>query len=108
MKTLSLTNIIVGLLGLMVYTNSSLDDYREHINQSFLQQASEQKHPLNTILGSFFGDLASSMIARQTVRKDYIFLSTYDTKLGQEWLRSVGILKQFFRYETPSALKEKF
>ncbi len=58
-------------------------------------------------LGYFFGGFASSIITKMTIRKDYILWSTYDTMMGDEHLRVLGIMKNFFILEMPRSLEAR-
>ena len=104
MKSLSGTIIIVALLGLLAYKNPTLDDYEHFMRQKITE---ESKTDVEKALGFFFGDFASRFVASQTVRKDYIFLSTYDTELNGEHLRAFGILNNFIILENPPSLKSR-
>lgn len=107
MKSILFTLVAVALLGLLAYTNPTLDSYQEFVHQSILRETKHQENPLEQVLGSLLGGVASGMIVNQTLRTDYVFLSTYDTQVNQEHLRAIGVLKNFFILETPKALSNK-
>jgi len=107
MKPILLTIIAVSVLGLLAYTNPTLDHYEEYLQQSILQEAKKSKDPLEQMLGGFFGGLASGFIAKQTVRGDYVFFSTYDTQIDKEHLRAIGVLKNFYVLEHPKSMKQQ-
>ncbi len=107
MKSIFFTFVAAALLGLLAYTNPTLDSYQEFVRQSILRETKQQENPLEQVLGSLLGGVASGMIANQTLRTDYVFLSTYDTRVNQEHLRAIGVLKNFFILETPKALSRK-
>jgi len=77
------------------------------VRQSILRDTKQQENPLEQVLGSLLGGVASGMIANQTLRTDYVFLSTYETQFNQEHLRAIGVLKNFYILETPKALSKK-
>ena len=104
MKSLTATIFIVGLLGLLAYKNPTLDSYEHFMRQKITE---ESKTDVEKALGFFFGDFASRFVASQTVRRDYIFLSTYDTEFGGEHLRVLGILNNFIILETPQSFKAR-
>lgn len=102
MKSISSAIIIVALLGLLAYTNPPLDSYEIFLRQQMIQ---ESKTDLERALASLLGGFASRVVVNQTIRKDYVFLSTYDTNIGNEHLRVLGILNNFIILETPRSLK---
>ena len=104
MKSITATILIVALLGLLAYTNPPLNSYENFVRQKIIQ---ESKTDVEKAFGFFFGDFASRFVASQTVRKDYIFLSTYDTEFGGEHLRTLGILNNFIILQTPQSLKAR-
>ena len=106
MKSILFTLVAVALLGLLAYTNPTLDSYQEYVHQSILRETNHQENPLEQVLGSLLGGVASGMIAKQTLRTDYVS-STYDTQFNQEHLRAIGVLKNFYILETPTALSKK-
>src|SRR5581483_814482 len=102
MKLLTSTIFVVALLGLLAYKNPTLDGYEHFMRQKITE---ESKTEVEKALGFFLGDFASRFVASQTIRRDYIFLSTYDTEFGGEHLRTLGILNNFFILETPQSFK---
>jgi hypothetical protein len=42
-------------------------------------------------------------MTKQTVRKDYVFFSTYDTTFGNEHMQAIGILNNFYITESPES-----
>ena len=103
MKLLSFTILIVALLGLMVFTNPSLDDYNNFIRQSIVKEShKERPDSLGNVLAPLFGGIASSIVAGQTVRNDYILFSVYEAQFGRERLKAVGVLKNFIVLEHPN------
>lgn len=96
MKTISVIVVIMGILGLLAFTNPKLNSFEEFVNQHVKEEVRAKQDPMALILGSLFGGLASRVIAQQTVRCDFVFFSTYDTAFGKEHLRAIGLLNNFF------------
>lgn len=89
---------------LLAYTNPTLDSYQQYLRQSILKGSKQQENPVEQALGAVLGGVASGVIASQTIRTDYVFWSTYETKLSErERLRAIGALKNFFVLENPAA-----
>jgi hypothetical protein len=107
MKSISYTIFIVALLGLLAYTNPTLDSYESYVHQQVIQEVKKESNNLDRALGYFIVGIASSVVTNQTVRKDYVFLSIYDTNIVNEHLKVLGILNNFFALEIPQSLKPK-
>lgn len=107
MKSISSTIFVVALLGLLVYTNPTLENYENYLHQQILQDTEKQGDALSRTFGYLFGGFASSIITNMTIRKDYVFWSTYDTKIENEHLRVLGIMKNFFILEQPRSAKTR-
>jgi hypothetical protein len=88
-----------------VYTNPTREKYENFLHQRILQESQQQKELGSAFLGSFLGGLASRFIASQTIRKDYIVLSLYETNIGNESLSVLGILNNFIVLEEPQSAK---
>ena len=54
-------------------------------------------------LGSLLGGFAANLMTKETVRKDYVFFSTYDTAFGNEHIRAIGVLNNFYITESPES-----
>ena len=102
MKLLASTLILIALLGLLVYTNPTMDSYDHFLNQRILEKTRQAKDPLAGMIGSVLGGFASKLLTRQTLRKDYIVFSTYDTAIDNSHLRSIGMLNHFYLTEDQS------
>lgn len=102
MKLISITLGVIALLGLLAYTNPKLEQYDQYINQRIIEKSRKAKDPLQGAIGSLLGGFASRLMTQQTVRKDYVLFSTYDTNLGEKHLRSIGILNNFYITEDPN------
>ena len=101
MKLLSITLILIALFGLLAYTNPELNSYDQFISQRITEETGKEKDPVAGALGSLLGGFAANLMVNQTVRKDYVFFSTYDTAFGNEHLRAIGILNNFYITEDP-------
>ncbi|MFI3185110.1 MAG: DUF4359 domain-containing protein [Methylococcaceae bacterium] len=103
MKLLSITLILVALFGLLAYTNPKLDGYDQFISQRITEETRKEKDPVAGVLGSLLGGFAAKLMTHQTVRKDYVFFSTYDTAFGNEHMRAIGVLNNFYITENPES-----
>ncbi|EIC29812.1 DUF4359 domain-containing protein [Methylomicrobium album] len=101
MKSLASALVLIAVLGLLTYTNPKMDEYDRFISQRIIERTRKAQDPLEGMIGSVLGGFAAKMLGRQTLRKDYLFFSTYDTALGEKHIRSVGILNRFFLIEDP-------
>jgi hypothetical protein len=99
MKSLTSALALIVVLGLLTYTNPKMDEYDQFINQRIIERTRKAQDPLEGMIGSVLGGFAAKLLARQTLRKDYLFFSTYDTALGEKHIRSIGILNHFFLTE---------
>ncbi|WP_211472124.1 DUF4359 domain-containing protein [Collimonas humicola] len=93
---LSSTIVMVSIVGLLAFTNPTLDSYEQHIHQIITQEANK-RDDLTQALGTLFSGVASSFIASSTVRNNYILFSTYESNLGNRNLKFVGVLGNFFQ-----------
>lgn len=96
MKQFLITLILIALLGLLAYTNPNLDNYDQFISQRITEESRKEKDPVAGALNSLFGGFAANLMTKQTVRKDYVFLSSYDTTIGDKHMRAVGVLNNFY------------
>jgi Domain of unknown function (DUF4359) len=92
----SLTIVAISIVGLLAFTNPKLDSYEQYIHQVITQEANK-RDDLTRTLGTLFGGVASSFIASSTVRNNYVLFSTYDSNMGNQHLKFVGILGNFFQ-----------
>jgi len=103
-KSIVISLLVIAGGGLLAYTNPTLDSYQRYLQQTILKQAKQKSNPVEQALGTVLGGVASGVIASQTVRTDYVFWSTYETRLtDRERLRAVGALKNFYVIENPFA-----
>ena len=91
MTLFSIVIILVALFGLLAYINPKLDNYNQFISQRITEETRKAKDPMAGALGSLLGGFAADLMTRQTVRKDYVFFSTYDTAFGNEHIRAIGV-----------------
>ena len=103
MKLFSIVLILVALFGLLVYTNPKLDNYDQFISQRITEETRKENDPMAEALGSLLGGFAANLMTKQTVRKDYVFFSTYDTAFGNEHMRAIGVLNNFYITENPDS-----
>ena len=103
MKLFSIVLILIALLGLLAYTNPKLDNYDQFIGQRITEETRKQNDPMAGALGSLLGSFAANLMTKQTVRKDYVFFSTYDTAFGNEHIRAMGVLNNFYITESPES-----
>ena len=103
MKLFSIILILIALLGLLAYNNPKLDNYDEFMSQRITEETRKQNDPMAGALGSLLGGFAANLMTKQTVRKDYVFFSTYDTAFGNEHIRAIGVLNNFYITESPES-----
>jgi hypothetical protein len=103
MKLFSIVLILIALSGLLAYTNPKLDNYDQFIGQRIIEETRKTKDPMAGALGSLLGGFAANLMTKQTVRKDYVFFSTYDTAFGNEHIRAMGVLNNFYIIESPES-----
>jgi len=102
MKMLSVVIVVVAVLGLMVFTNPSMNDFDTYIRQRVIQESEKQTHDsVGRFLGSIVGGVAGSVITSQTVRSDYLLFSLYEARLGTEKLKALGVCRNFILLESP-------
>ena len=103
MKLFSIVLILVALFGLLAYSNPKLDNYDQFISQRITEETRKEKDPVAGALGSLLGGFAANLMTKQTVRKDYVFFSTYDTAFVNEHMRAIGVLNNFYITENPES-----
>ena len=102
MKLFSIVIILISVFGLLAYTNPKLDDYDRFISQQITEEA-RKDDPVAGVLKTLFGGFAAFLLTKQTIRKDYVFFSTYDMSVGNKQLRVVGVLNNFYIRENPES-----
>ncbi|WP_139841183.1 DUF4359 domain-containing protein [Methylocaldum sp. SAD2] len=101
MTALTKTIVIVSFWALLGYTNPSMKDYEEFIQKQILQE-SRKEGGVDKVLWSLFGGFFRNVIANETTRRDFVFFSLYDTSVGGQNVRVVGVLNNFFFMESLS------
>ncbi len=102
MKVLSVVIAVVALVGLMVFTNPTMNDFDTYIRQSVIKESEKQtQDSMGRFLGSIVGGLAGTVVTSQTVRSDYLIFSLYEARLGTEKLKALGICRNFILLESP-------
>lgn len=100
MKTVTITIVVLALLGLLAWTNPSMDAYQAYLQQRIQDRAS--KHgALGAAFGALIGGAGSKLMAKATVRDDYVFFSTYQTTLGGSTQKTLGVLNNFYVLSSP-------
>jgi hypothetical protein len=101
MKTVLWVLVVVCLAGLLAYTNPDMERYQAYCSQEIQQEVGTGGDPLTGALSSLLGGFAGTVMASQTVRHDYVVFSSYDTALGAEHIRAIGVLNNFIILEKP-------
>jgi len=99
MKLLASTLILIACLGFLAYTNPDMDSYDQFINQRIQAKTGQSKDPLQGMIGSVLGGVASRLMVQQTERNDYIIFSAYDTAIGNRHIRAIGLVNHFYLTE---------
>ncbi len=105
MKAIAISILVVGLFGLLAYTNPTMDDYEEFIEKELKAELEKKGDGLERAIGVLVSGLAGDILVQTTTRANYVFFSIFDTDLGKEKIKSVGVFKNFIPYETPESLK---
>jgi hypothetical protein len=108
MKSLAIVIALVALVGLMIYTNPSMDDFSNYVRQHVINETKkEMKDPLGQFLTSILGGIAGGVVGSQTMRTDYILFSIYEVQLGREQFKALGICRNFVVLEKPDLKRLK-
>lgn len=94
MRVLTVVVVALCLLGLLAFTNPRMEDFEQYLRQEILVE-SGKGDDLGKALGALVSGVASSLLTAATVRNDYVFWSTYETTLGTDRLRVLGIFRNF-------------
>jgi hypothetical protein len=106
MKLIVIVLTLIAFFSLLAYTNPKLENYDQFITQRITEETRKQKDPLAGAFGALFGGFAANLMTKQMVRKDYVLFSTYDTAFGNEHLRAIGILNNFYVTENPASKQD--
>ena len=107
MKLLSISLILIVLLGFLAYTNPSLNAYDQFISQRITEEMGKEKSQVVKALGFFLGGFAADIFTKQTIRKDYVFFSTYDIAIGNERMKAIGALNNIYITENSFTAKQE-
>ncbi|MGH8474377.1 MAG: DUF4359 domain-containing protein [Methylococcales bacterium] len=97
---------LIGITTLLAVTNPKLETYEQFVDQQIKLETRKQQDPLANVIGSLFGGVATNFLIQQTVRQDFVLFSTYDTQFGDEHLKVVGVLNNFYITEKPGFLEK--
>jgi hypothetical protein len=100
MKSMATVIILLVLLGFLAYTNPSMDQYGDFVRDE-IQDGVGQGGQVEKALGRVIGGLAGGVLTSATTRTDYLFFSIYDTDLGTDEIKCLGIVNTFFILEEP-------
>ena len=102
MKSLAIIIVLVAMLGLMVYTNPSMDDLCNYVRQYVMKESQKRiKESQGQFLSTILGGIAGSVLSSQTIRTDYVLFSTYEVQFGKERFKALGIFRNFILLEKP-------
>ncbi len=100
MKSIAILIVLLVLLGFLAYTNPTLDQYGDFVRDE-IQDEVGQGSRMEKALGRVIGGLAGGVLTSATTRTDYLFFSIYDTDLGTDEIKCLGIVNTFFILEEP-------
>lgn len=100
LRSLSITIIVVVFVGLLIATNPTIETYEQFVHQKTNKEASKQDQ-VSRALGVLFGGFPSQLFANATFRHDYLLFSIYDTEIGNNHLKALGIFDRLLFLETP-------
>lgn len=102
MKTTAIIVILLVLLGFLAYTNPGMDQYGDYIKDEISDEVGQGGN-VEKALGKFIGGLAGSVMTSATTRTDYLFFSIYETDLGTDEIKCLGLVNNFFVLEEPES-----
>lgn len=94
MKSISSILIAALVLGIMIATNPTIEDYSNHLRQEIVSSAKEEDDLSKELVG-LLGGLAGGIMANMTTRRNYLIFSTYTTEFDAKSFRCIGILGNF-------------
>ena len=108
MKSLAIIIVLLALVGLMIYTNPSMDDLSNYVRQYVMKESQKKmKDPQGQSLSTILGGIAGVVTGSLTLRTDYILLSTYEVQFGKERFKAIGIFGNFILLEKPDLKRLK-
>jgi hypothetical protein len=108
MRSLATVIALSALVGLMAYTNPSMEDFSNYVRQYVVKESQkEMQDPLGHLLTSILGGIAGGVVSSQTLRTDYILFSTYEVQFGKERFKALGICRNFILLEKPDLKRLK-
>lgn len=102
-RILILTAITAVILGGLYLTNPEKEDFRKLIERVMEEHAENIPEEYTGALeqtGLKMSNVAT-MASMMTIRKDFIFFSTYETKFPGQKMKFLGIATFFIPLETP-------
>jgi hypothetical protein len=94
MKGLIITIVVVAVLGLLVATNPTSEDYSAYLQQDIARDATAGGGVPDG-LASLLGGVAGGLLSSTATRNNYLLFSTYSVELGAEDKLTLGILGNF-------------
>ena len=108
MFTTSPIRVVITLIALFIilaYTNPTINSYKEYIHNQILE-TTRNDDGLTSFIVPLFSGFASNLIVSGTIRKDFIIFSYYDTSLGNENIKVLGLLGDFYLVESSKAHRQ--
>ncbi|MEZ5540569.1 MAG: hypothetical protein R3F42_00845 [Pseudomonadota bacterium] len=103
MKSRLIELLVVVLIGVMLATNPTLDDYGEHLRQQVVEDT-QGKDELSRGMASIFGGLAGTMLTNLSKRSNYLLFSHFETDMSPDIYHCIGVLGNFVNCgKTPAA-----
>lgn len=89
MKKMLSTVVIVMVSMILLFTNPQTNQYRSWCKDKVLEQDSGYIEKL------VINKLSDIIVNQFTTTKNYFFFTIYDTKIGKEEVKTVGLLNNF-------------
>ena len=98
--------LVIVLIGVMLATNPTLEDYGDHLRQQVVEDT-QDRDELSKGLASIFGGLASTMLTNLSKRTNYLLFSRFETDMSSDTYHCIGVLGNFINCEkTPVSRSE--
>ena len=94
MKKIIITLVIIAILGFMIATNPTIDDYSSFTKNEIIDNAKDEDK-LTRGFAVLFSGVKSSVITSATTRSNYVFFSLYKTDLPTVKISCIGIFGNF-------------